>query len=105
MIRRPPRSTPLYSSAASDVYKRQLDHRVTEDFVIAARNTRAHDEIRGAFDMPRHSWLRRVRNLGPRRKAISKVPSAIEIAAASPSAMTDPLASDVPRHERCSTWT
>ena len=28
MIRRPPRSTPLYSSAASDVYKRQ-----TEDYV------------------------------------------------------------------------
>eukprot|EP00826_Nyctotherus_ovalis_P043507 TRINITY_DN4590_c0_g1_i1.p2 TRINITY_DN4590_c0_g1~~TRINITY_DN4590_c0_g1_i1.p2 ORF type:complete len:118 (-),score=9.71 TRINITY_DN4590_c0_g1_i1:436-762(-) len=27
MIRRPPRSTPLYSSAASDVYKRQIDHR------------------------------------------------------------------------------
>src|SRR5665647_997030 len=26
MIRRPPRSTPLYSSAASDVYKRQLKH-------------------------------------------------------------------------------
>src|SRR3546814_5218989 len=25
MIRRPPRSTPLYSSAASDVYKRQAD--------------------------------------------------------------------------------
>ena len=25
MIRRPPRSTPLYSSAASDVYKRQVD--------------------------------------------------------------------------------
>ena len=25
MIRRPPRSTPLYSSAASDVYKRQGD--------------------------------------------------------------------------------
>ena len=24
MIRRPPRSTPLYSSAASDVYKRQI---------------------------------------------------------------------------------
>ena len=24
MIRRPPRSTPLYSSAASDVYKRQV---------------------------------------------------------------------------------
>src|SRR5665647_3965535 len=27
MIRRPPRSTPLYSSAASDVYKRQLKDR------------------------------------------------------------------------------
>ena len=27
MIRRPPRSTPLYSSAASDVYKRQLQRR------------------------------------------------------------------------------
>src|SRR5660397_271731 len=26
MIRRPPRSTPLYSSAASDVYKRQLQY-------------------------------------------------------------------------------
>ena len=26
MIRRPPRSTPLYSSAASDVYKRQCPH-------------------------------------------------------------------------------
>src|SRR5674476_521176 len=26
MIRRPPRSTPLYSSAASDVYKRQALH-------------------------------------------------------------------------------
>src|SRR5660397_125999 len=28
MIRRPPRSTPLYSSAASDVYKRQEAHDV-----------------------------------------------------------------------------
>src|SRR5660397_155060 len=26
MIRRPPRSTPLYSSAASDVYKRQMSY-------------------------------------------------------------------------------
>src|SRR5665647_2557572 len=29
MIRRPPRSTPLYSSAASDVYKRQMRSRST----------------------------------------------------------------------------
>ena len=28
MIRRPPRSTPLYSSAASDVYKRQPKKRI-----------------------------------------------------------------------------
>src|SRR5665647_928102 len=31
MIRRPPRSTPLYSSAASDVYKRQLLYVQTSD--------------------------------------------------------------------------
>ena len=31
MIRRPPRSTPLYSSAASDVYKRQRENRVMSD--------------------------------------------------------------------------
>src|SRR5665647_2858794 len=30
MIRRPPRSTPLYSSAASDVYKRQLVNVLTQ---------------------------------------------------------------------------
>src|SRR3546814_1561954 len=30
MIRRPPRSTPLYSSAASDVYKRQVWERSTK---------------------------------------------------------------------------
>ena len=30
MIRRPPRSTPLYSSAASDVYKRQIKDRAKD---------------------------------------------------------------------------
>ena len=30
MIRRPPRSTPLYSSAASDVYKRQTQEQVSQ---------------------------------------------------------------------------
>src|SRR5660397_299155 len=30
MIRRPPRSTPLYSSAASDVYKRQTLHQLRQ---------------------------------------------------------------------------
>src|SRR5660397_271595 len=32
MIRRPPRSTPLYSSAASDVYKRQVHHIADEGY-------------------------------------------------------------------------
>eukprot|EP00826_Nyctotherus_ovalis_P057645 TRINITY_DN7890_c0_g1_i12.p1 TRINITY_DN7890_c0_g1~~TRINITY_DN7890_c0_g1_i12.p1 ORF type:complete len:315 (+),score=156.68 TRINITY_DN7890_c0_g1_i12:26-946(+) len=36
MIRRPPRSTPLYSSAASDVYKRQIKKRA--EIVSAAAN-------------------------------------------------------------------
>ena len=30
MIRRPPRSTPLYSSAASDVYKRQVPKEIVK---------------------------------------------------------------------------
>jgi len=37
MIRRPPRSTPLYSSAASDVYKRQLPY--WPDVAGAPQNT------------------------------------------------------------------
>src|SRR5450759_5941960 len=37
MIRRPPRSTPLYSSAASDVYKRQLLGLVTVILAIKGR--------------------------------------------------------------------
>eukprot|EP00826_Nyctotherus_ovalis_P049532 TRINITY_DN59_c0_g2_i1.p1 TRINITY_DN59_c0_g2~~TRINITY_DN59_c0_g2_i1.p1 ORF type:complete len:256 (+),score=129.94 TRINITY_DN59_c0_g2_i1:25-768(+) len=35
MIRRPPRSTPLYSSAASDVYKRQVSTQSTWDTRVA----------------------------------------------------------------------
>eukprot|EP00826_Nyctotherus_ovalis_P002946 TRINITY_DN10592_c0_g1_i10.p1 TRINITY_DN10592_c0_g1~~TRINITY_DN10592_c0_g1_i10.p1 ORF type:complete len:136 (-),score=66.02 TRINITY_DN10592_c0_g1_i10:92-442(-) len=34
MIRRPPRSTPLYSSAASDVYKRQVSTQSTWDYIM-----------------------------------------------------------------------
>ena len=44
MIRRPPRSTPLYSSAASDVYKRQifLRHQAGEfDAVVAMYHDQA----------------------------------------------------------------
>src|SRR5665647_549849 len=34
MIRRPPRSTPLYSSAASDVYKRQVYARALREVIM-----------------------------------------------------------------------
>ena len=34
MIRRPPRATPLYSSAASDVYKRQASYRAYADKIM-----------------------------------------------------------------------
>src|SRR5665647_3366295 len=37
MIRRPPRSTPLYSSAASDVYKRQWLHRTASGLLPVQR--------------------------------------------------------------------
>ena len=43
MIRRPPRSTPLYSSAASDVYKRQHFKNVLAQ-KIAARKPGADGE-------------------------------------------------------------
>ena len=34
MIRRPPRSTPLYSSAASDVYKRQPSFNISSNYTF-----------------------------------------------------------------------
>ena len=47
MIRRPPRSTPLYSSAASDVYKRQAQHTsgplgIMQPSTWRARTARTH---------------------------------------------------------------
>eukprot|EP00826_Nyctotherus_ovalis_P057232 TRINITY_DN7818_c0_g1_i7.p1 TRINITY_DN7818_c0_g1~~TRINITY_DN7818_c0_g1_i7.p1 ORF type:complete len:180 (-),score=64.69 TRINITY_DN7818_c0_g1_i7:88-603(-) len=44
MIRRPPRSTPLYSSAASDVYKRQV---IYDTKVLA----RAHSSVYTQFSL------------------------------------------------------
>src|SRR5665647_3826421 len=46
MIRRPPRSTPLYSSAASDVYKRQSSQRPcsTRPATTARRRGRSVDD-------------------------------------------------------------
>src|SRR5450759_3299401 len=47
MIRRPPVSTPLYSSAASDVYKRQV--RISE----------------GCYHLPRTHWPKHVHGTHP----------------------------------------
>src|SRR5450759_981843 len=47
MIRRPPRSTPLYSSAASDVYKRQVQDnavRRSTEARLFAELARGHQE-------------------------------------------------------------
>src|SRR5660398_25360 len=44
MIRRPPRSTPLYSSAASDVYKRQ-SMRSVQLLEIAVLELLGHDRL------------------------------------------------------------
>src|SRR5660397_41240 len=47
MIRRPPRSTPLYSSAASDVYKRQDEAWAGENCGLLLRGTKREDVERG----------------------------------------------------------
>ena len=56
MIRRPPRSTPLYSSAASDVYKRQvqehpeLTHHLRELAGVLGQALRPHHDHRHQDD-------------------------------------------------------
>ena len=45
MIRRPPRSTPLYSSAASDVYKRQPHQRTLSELLSSAEAVAASHQI------------------------------------------------------------
>ena len=62
MIRRPPRSTPLYSSAASDVYKRQINiigaFTVNPDVMPGAeqlaqiREIIEHDKVACVFSEP-----------------------------------------------------
>src|SRR5660398_96197 len=49
MIRRPPRSTPLYSSAASDVYKRQCIAKSVGFYT----STRSHSPSLSRRDQPR----------------------------------------------------
>src|SRR5450759_6007046 len=57
MILRPPRSTPLYSSAASDVYKRQGIHALVTG--LAERGTNAVDE---------HDFTQSARHGGPSQR-------------------------------------
>src|SRR5660397_50472 len=59
MIRRPPRSTPLYSSAASDVYKRQ---------VLAARGVRLWADARGQGRSSAGCYTGCCQRLGPWRR-------------------------------------
>eukprot|EP00826_Nyctotherus_ovalis_P060367 TRINITY_DN8460_c0_g3_i1.p1 TRINITY_DN8460_c0_g3~~TRINITY_DN8460_c0_g3_i1.p1 ORF type:complete len:490 (-),score=143.26 TRINITY_DN8460_c0_g3_i1:83-1531(-) len=47
MIRRPPRSTPLYSSAASDVYKRQVSTAIS----LSKENLEKLERVRGATEI------------------------------------------------------
>src|SRR5660397_286607 len=48
MIRRPPRSTPLYSSAASDVYKRQPFKRALRELNVTLERIREAAAFCGA---------------------------------------------------------
>src|SRR5450756_3178870 len=54
MIRRPPRSTQSRSSAASDVYKRQID-RSSEQFLSSdAERKRTYQQVNGVQQKQRH---------------------------------------------------
>src|SRR5450756_3140044 len=54
MIRRPPRSTQSRSSAASDVYKRQLHDRTAGRQHRPRRELRPDDQRRASGVLPRH---------------------------------------------------
>src|SRR5450759_1566084 len=54
MILRPPRSTPLYSSAASDVYKRQLEYTRALFDILCQAYPRRCDNQRGGRDQLFH---------------------------------------------------
>ena len=64
MIRRPPRSTPLYSSAASDVYKRQVwdtpanfnGFRVLASLLHQSRSTEVNQTLHDVWPSPELVW-------------------------------------------------
>ena len=70
MMRRPPRSTPLYSSAASDVYKRQAQHQqhftnpsssASPRDILHVENVGKLEEVVRCFSAAQQQWWRRRR--------------------------------------------
>src|SRR5660397_63106 len=61
MRRRPPRSTPLYSSAASDVYKRQpqyLSYTITGKIYAEHTSIGCHTALWDFDNMNYHPWIK-----------------------------------------------
>ena len=87
MIRRPPRSTPLYSSAASDVYKRQISDfrrdikryldKVTENFETLIIN-RGKDSGVVIMSLEEYNSLSATHHELSSKKNESRLDSAIE---------------------------
>src|SRR5660397_231352 len=108
MIRRPPRSTPLYSSAASDVYKRQAP--AGPDASVAPRAARRPTAIAGPPPDPRRHRCPRCRPALPAPPPGStNVPAAANVSPPNAAALTascSPAASAteeaVPAAGRCS---
>eukprot|EP01015_Nassula_variabilis_P022328 TRINITY_DN4091_c0_g1_i3.p2 TRINITY_DN4091_c0_g1~~TRINITY_DN4091_c0_g1_i3.p2 ORF type:complete len:167 (-),score=90.93 TRINITY_DN4091_c0_g1_i3:46-546(-) len=79
MIRRPPRSTQSRSSAASDVYKRQLQSLIKEIEQIEKELDAVHDkskneqqEVGPAINTKRDEFLKQIEDLKQKKKDLSK---------------------------------
>src|SRR5660397_111253 len=62
MIRRPPRSTPLYSSAASDVYKRQMVD-TTDEWIMQRIGIKERRILKGKGKATSYMGTKAVKNL------------------------------------------
>ena len=106
MIRRPPRSTPLYSSAASDVYKRQTLvrslikrhnywRRLNRGLQVAGINVVVRDAVRESVVHPVHAAslaLVRRRSLRPSSRTLSAVSASAAVGrhASTPNSLSPP---------------
>src|SRR5450759_1902730 len=70
MIRLPPRSSPLYSSAASDVYKRQPVWREKLDFEGGELAGSSPSRRRGKFTNGKHQQIENTENMNKETQAI-----------------------------------